>query len=92
MKKKSIQSSVLNHFTESFESLNLFYVIIIINVFTLLFNRKKIQLMKIKGQSDIEQQWLFHGTGKSKVENICLYNFDCRISESKRQGHVLGKG
>ncbi|XP_053506264.1 protein mono-ADP-ribosyltransferase PARP11-like isoform X2 [Ictalurus furcatus] len=57
-----------------------------------LYSRKKIQLMRIKGQSDIEQRWLFHGTGKNKVENICLYNFDCRISESKRQGHVLGKG
>ncbi|XP_017349400.3 protein mono-ADP-ribosyltransferase PARP11 isoform X2 [Ictalurus punctatus] len=57
-----------------------------------LYSRKKIQLMRIKGQSDIEQRWLFHGTGKNNVENICLYNFDCRISESKRQGHVLGKG
>ncbi|XP_026778693.3 protein mono-ADP-ribosyltransferase PARP11-like isoform X2 [Pangasianodon hypophthalmus] len=57
-----------------------------------LYCKKKSQLMRIKGQSDIEERWLFHGTGKHNVHNICLYNFDCRISESRRHGHVLGKG
>ncbi|KAK3517526.1 hypothetical protein QTP70_012612 [Hemibagrus guttatus] len=57
-----------------------------------LYCKKKSQLMRIKGQSDIEEQMLFHGTGKNNLHNICLYNFDCRLSNSKRHGHVLGKG
>ncbi|XP_060759599.1 protein mono-ADP-ribosyltransferase PARP11-like isoform X2 [Neoarius graeffei] len=57
-----------------------------------LYCRKKSQLMRIKGQLDIEERMLFHGTGKNNVHNICLYNFDCRISESRRCGHIYGKG
>ncbi|KAK2832416.1 hypothetical protein Q7C36_015878 [Tachysurus vachellii] len=57
-----------------------------------LYCKKKSQLMKIKGQSDIEERMLFHGTGKNNLHNICLYNFDFRLSNSKRDGHVLGKG
>ncbi|XP_067283430.1 protein mono-ADP-ribosyltransferase PARP11 isoform X1 [Pseudorasbora parva] len=57
-----------------------------------LFRRKKIQLMRIKGQSDIEEQILFHGTSKKNVHSICTFNFSCRLSDKKRRGHVLGKG
>ncbi|XP_053364382.1 protein mono-ADP-ribosyltransferase PARP11-like isoform X2 [Clarias gariepinus] len=57
-----------------------------------LYCRKKTQLMRIKGQSDIEERMLFHGTGKNNLDSICLYNFDCRISESVRYGHLYGKG
>ncbi|KAM9467826.1 protein mono-ADP-ribosyltransferase PARP11-like [Clarias gariepinus] len=57
-----------------------------------LYCRKKSQLMRIKGQSEIEERMLFHGTGKNYVDSICLYNFDCRISESVRYGHLYGKG
>ncbi|XP_046729007.1 protein mono-ADP-ribosyltransferase PARP11 [Silurus meridionalis] len=58
-----------------------------------LYCRKKKQLMRIKGTSDINEEWLFHGTGKNNVHNICLYNFNCRISKKLRKhGHILGKG
>ncbi|KAF5897154.1 poly [ADP-ribose] polymerase 11-like, partial [Clarias magur] len=57
-----------------------------------LYCRKKSQLMRIKGQSDIEERMLFHGTGKNYVDSICLYNFDCRIPETVKYGHLYGKG
>ncbi|XP_048012775.1 protein mono-ADP-ribosyltransferase PARP11-like isoform X3 [Megalobrama amblycephala] len=57
-----------------------------------LFCRKKIQLMRIKGQSDIEEQMLFHGTSAKSVRSICTFNFSCRLSDKRRKGHVLGKG
>ncbi|XP_043093937.1 protein mono-ADP-ribosyltransferase PARP11-like [Puntigrus tetrazona] len=57
-----------------------------------LFCRKKIQLMRIKGQSDIEEQMLFHGTDAKNVQSICTFNFNCRLSDKKRRGHVYGKG
>ncbi|KAF5897155.1 poly [ADP-ribose] polymerase 11-like isoform X2, partial [Clarias magur] len=56
-----------------------------------LYCRKKTQLMRIKGLSDIEERMLFHGTGKNNVDSICLYNFDCRISESVGSVHLYGK-
>ncbi|XP_016392035.1 poly [ADP-ribose] polymerase 11-like isoform X1 [Sinocyclocheilus rhinocerous] len=57
-----------------------------------LFCRKKIQLMRIKGQSDIEEQMLFHGTDAKNVHSICTFNFNCRLSDKKRRGHIYGKG
>ncbi|XP_050959395.1 protein mono-ADP-ribosyltransferase PARP11 isoform X2 [Labeo rohita] len=57
-----------------------------------LFCRKKIQLMRIKGQSDIEEQMLFHGTSAKNVHSICTFNFNCRLSDKKRKAHILGKG
>ncbi|KAM9468261.1 protein mono-ADP-ribosyltransferase PARP11-like isoform 2-T3 [Clarias gariepinus] len=57
-----------------------------------LYCRKKSQLMRLKGQSDIEEKRLFHGTNKNNVYGICLYNFDCRISDSVRHAHLYGKG
>ncbi|XDV25306.1 hypothetical protein PO909_029242 [Leuciscus waleckii] len=57
-----------------------------------LFCRKKIQLMRIKGQSEIEEQMLFHGTSAKNVHSICTFNFNCRLSDKRRRGHVLGKG
>ncbi|XP_056116170.1 protein mono-ADP-ribosyltransferase PARP11 isoform X1 [Rhinichthys klamathensis goyatoka] len=57
-----------------------------------LFCRKKTQLMRIKGQSDIEEQMLFHGTSAKNVHSICTFNFNCRLSDKRRRGHVLGKG
>ncbi|XP_077090134.1 protein mono-ADP-ribosyltransferase PARP11 [Siphateles boraxobius] len=57
-----------------------------------LFCRKKIQLMRIKGQSDIEEQMLFHGTSAKNVHSICTFNFNCRLSDKRRRGHILGKG
>ncbi|KAG1953452.1 protein mono-ADP-ribosyltransferase PARP11-like isoform X3 [Pimephales promelas] len=57
-----------------------------------LFCRKKTQMMRIKGQSDIEEQMLFHGTSAKNVHSICTFNFNCRLSDKRRRGHVLGKG
>ncbi|XP_052410935.1 protein mono-ADP-ribosyltransferase PARP11 [Carassius gibelio] len=57
-----------------------------------LFCRKKIQLMRIKGQSDIKEQMLFHGTDAKNVHSICTFNFNCRLSDTKRTAHVYGKG
>ncbi|XP_053350633.1 protein mono-ADP-ribosyltransferase PARP11-like [Clarias gariepinus] len=57
-----------------------------------LYCRKKSQLNRIKGQSHIEERLLFHGTGITNVDSLFLYNFDCRISESVRSGHLYGKG
>ncbi|XP_076860848.1 protein mono-ADP-ribosyltransferase PARP11 isoform X2 [Brachyhypopomus gauderio] len=57
-----------------------------------LYSRKKTQLMRIKGQSDIEEQRLFHGTKTSNLHSICTYNFECRMSDGRRNGYVLGKG
>lgn len=54
--------------------------------------RKKIQLMRIKGQSEIEEQMLFHGTSAKNVHSICTFNFNCRLSEKRRRGHIFGKG
>ncbi|XP_073722762.1 protein mono-ADP-ribosyltransferase PARP11-like [Misgurnus anguillicaudatus] len=57
-----------------------------------LFSRKKIQLMRIKGESEIEEQKLFHGTSSNNLHSICTFNFNCRLPERKIIGHVLGKG
>ncbi|KAL1276072.1 hypothetical protein QQF64_035695 [Cirrhinus molitorella] len=57
-----------------------------------LFCRKKIQLMRIKGQSGIKEEMLFHGTSAKNVHSICTYNFNCRLSDKKRKAHILGKG
>ncbi|XP_026870388.2 protein mono-ADP-ribosyltransferase PARP11-like [Electrophorus electricus] len=54
--------------------------------------RKKAQLMRIKGQSHIEEQRLFHGTSRDNVHSICKYNFECRLSDKRRHGCVYGKG
>ncbi len=48
--------------------------------------------MRIKGQSDIEELKLFHGTDAKNVHSICTFNFNCRLSDEKRRGHVYGKG
>ncbi|XP_057213071.1 protein mono-ADP-ribosyltransferase PARP11 [Triplophysa rosa] len=57
-----------------------------------LFCRKKIQLMRIKGQSAIEEQNLFHGTRAENLHSISTFNFNCRLSDSKRGLHLYGKG
>ncbi|XP_036433226.1 protein mono-ADP-ribosyltransferase PARP11-like [Colossoma macropomum] len=57
-----------------------------------LYCRKRAQLKRIKGQPDIEEQMLFHGTSRDNVHSICLYNFDCNLSDQRRRAHVLGKG
>ncbi|XP_017552475.1 protein mono-ADP-ribosyltransferase PARP11-like isoform X2 [Pygocentrus nattereri] len=57
-----------------------------------LYCRKRAQLKKLKGQPDIEEQMLFHGTSRDNVHSICLYNFDCNLSDQKRRAHILGKG
>lgn len=57
-----------------------------------LFCRKKVQLMRIRGQSDIKEQMLFHGTDAKNVHSICTFNFNCRLSDKKRKAHVYGKG
>lgn len=56
------------------------------------FLGKKIQLMRIKGQSDINEEMLFHGTGAKNVHSISTFNFNCRLPDMKRKGHILGKG
>ncbi|KAM9500818.1 protein mono-ADP-ribosyltransferase PARP11-like [Clarias gariepinus] len=74
-------------------TLNIYFIYRIQNVdLWALYCRKKSQLKRIKGQSHIEERWLFHGTGMDNVHSICLYNFDCRISESVRSGNFYGKG
>ncbi|XP_073670240.1 uncharacterized protein [Paramisgurnus dabryanus] len=57
-----------------------------------LYCRKKIQLMKIKGQSEIEEQKLFHGTSVNNLHSICTFNFNCRLPQSKRRRHTYGNG
>ncbi|XP_073691740.1 protein mono-ADP-ribosyltransferase PARP11-like [Garra rufa] len=57
-----------------------------------LFCRKKVQLMRIKGQSDIKEEKLFHGTSAKNVHSICTFNFNCKLSDKKRMAHVFGKG
>ncbi|XP_060936186.1 protein mono-ADP-ribosyltransferase PARP11-like isoform X1 [Limanda limanda] len=54
------------------------------------FCRKKTQLRKVKRTLDIEEQMLFHGTGRSNVQAICKFNFDWRLTGS--HGDVYGKG
>lgn len=57
-----------------------------------LFCRRKIHMMRTKGQSHIEEQNLFHGTKSKNLPSIYTYNFNCRLSDKRRVGHVLGKG
>ncbi|XP_066524125.1 protein mono-ADP-ribosyltransferase PARP11 isoform X2 [Hoplias malabaricus] len=57
-----------------------------------LYCRKRTQLMRIKGQSQIEEQMLFHGTSQYNVQSICKYNFDCNLSDQRRSAHIFGKG
>ncbi|KAG9280432.1 poly ADP-ribose polymerase 11-like [Astyanax mexicanus] len=57
-----------------------------------LYCRKRTQLMRIKGVSELEEQMLFHGTSRDNVHNICTYNFDCNLSDQRRTAHVFGKG
>uniref|UniRef100_A0A8C6TQP8 Poly [ADP-ribose] polymerase n=1 Tax=Neogobius melanostomus TaxID=47308 RepID=A0A8C6TQP8_9GOBI len=52
--------------------------------------RKKKQLMRIHGVTDIQERRLFHGTKNSNVDSICKYNFDIRVAGY--HGHVYGKG
>ncbi|KAE8613644.1 hypothetical protein XENTR_v10007803 [Xenopus tropicalis] len=42
--------------------------------------RKKAQLKKKKGASEINEEMLFHGTDTAFVEAICIHNFDWRIN------------
>ncbi|XP_073722776.1 protein mono-ADP-ribosyltransferase PARP11-like [Misgurnus anguillicaudatus] len=57
-----------------------------------LYCRKKIQLMRIKGESEIEEQKLFHGTSSNNLHSICTFNFNCRLPQSKRRRHTYGNG
>ncbi|MEE6477291.1 hypothetical protein FKM82_011455 [Ascaphus truei] len=52
--------------------------------------RKKAQLKKKKGVSEINEQMLFHGTSSEFVNAICIHNFDWRINGM--HGAVYGKG
>ncbi|XP_026219067.1 protein mono-ADP-ribosyltransferase PARP11 [Anabas testudineus] len=52
--------------------------------------RKKKQLMRIQGVSEIPERRLFHGTNVANVDTICKYNFDVRLAG--RHGHIFGKG
>ncbi|KAF7670031.1 hypothetical protein LDENG_00074280 [Lucifuga dentata] len=54
-----------------------------------LFCRKKIQLMRIQGVSEIKEKRLFHGTKRINVDSICTNNFDLRLSG--RHGDTYGK-
>ncbi|KAM9705837.1 protein mono-ADP-ribosyltransferase PARP11-like [Menidia menidia] len=55
-----------------------------------MYCRKKIQLKRIRGVSQIQERRLFHGTDMSNVDSICKYNFDLRLAG--QHGHVHGKG
>uniref|UniRef100_A0A4W5R3J2 Poly [ADP-ribose] polymerase n=1 Tax=Hucho hucho TaxID=62062 RepID=A0A4W5R3J2_9TELE len=55
-----------------------------------LYCRKKIQLGRIQGVTEVKEEKLFHGTQVSNVHSICTYNFDNRLAGIN--GHVLGKG
>ncbi|KAG8438834.1 hypothetical protein GDO86_005141 [Hymenochirus boettgeri] len=44
------------------------------------FCRKKAQLKKKKGVSEINEEMLFHGTDIAFVDAICIHNFDWRIN------------
>lgn len=52
--------------------------------------RKKKQLMRIHGVTDIKERRLFHGTKNHNVDTICKHNFDMRLAGY--HGHVYGKG
>ncbi|XP_040295224.1 protein mono-ADP-ribosyltransferase PARP11 isoform X1 [Bufo bufo] len=52
--------------------------------------RKKAQLKKKKGLSQIAEEMLFHGTSNEFVNAICIHNFDWRINGI--HGAVYGKG
>ncbi|KAM9312515.1 protein mono-ADP-ribosyltransferase PARP11 [Gastrophryne carolinensis] len=54
------------------------------------FCRKKAQMKKRKGVSDIREEFLFHGTSNEFVDAICIHNFDWRINGMN--GTVYGKG
>ncbi|CAJ1054829.1 protein mono-ADP-ribosyltransferase PARP11 [Xyrichtys novacula] len=55
-----------------------------------LYCRKKQQLMRIHGVTEIQERRLFHGTDAKNVETICKYNFDVRLAG--QHGHSYGKG
>ncbi|XP_072530303.1 protein mono-ADP-ribosyltransferase PARP11-like [Salminus brasiliensis] len=57
-----------------------------------LYCRKKKQLMRLKGRSEIEEEMLFHGTSRDNMHTICMYNFDCNLPDQRRKAHVYGKG
>ncbi|XP_029453174.1 protein mono-ADP-ribosyltransferase PARP11 isoform X3 [Rhinatrema bivittatum] len=44
------------------------------------FCRKKAQLKKKRGVSEINEKMLFHGTSNEFVEAICIHNFDWRVN------------
>lgn len=44
----------------------------------------------MKRTLDIEERMLFHGTGHSNIQAICMFNFDWRLTGSN--GDVYGKG
>ncbi|KAM4677791.1 protein mono-ADP-ribosyltransferase PARP11 isoform 2-T7 [Discoglossus pictus] len=52
--------------------------------------RKKAQLKKKKGVSEINEEMLFHGTSTEFVNAICVHNFDWRINGM--HGTLYGKG
>ncbi|XP_047431950.1 protein mono-ADP-ribosyltransferase PARP11 [Mugil cephalus] len=55
-----------------------------------IYCRKKAQLSRIKGVTDIPERRLFHGTDVKNVDSICKYNFDLRLAG--KHGNVYGKG
>ncbi|XP_073669770.1 protein mono-ADP-ribosyltransferase PARP11 [Paramisgurnus dabryanus] len=57
-----------------------------------LYCRKKLQLKRINRQTEIEEQMLFHGTSFNNLHSICTFNFNCRLPDWRRSGHIFGKG
>ncbi|KAL7827857.1 hypothetical protein AOLI_G00310090 [Acnodon oligacanthus] len=103
--EKPYQAFCLNQDTDEFKKVEKYIQEIgllhkpIINIYRIqnvdlweLYCRKRAQLKKLKGQPDIEEQMLFHGTSRDNVHSICLYNFDCNLSDQRRRAHILGKG
>ncbi|XP_029453173.1 protein mono-ADP-ribosyltransferase PARP11 isoform X2 [Rhinatrema bivittatum] len=54
------------------------------------FCRKKAQLKKKRGVSEINEKMLFHGTSNEFVEAICIHNFDWRVNGI--HAAIYGKG
>ncbi|XP_041636825.1 protein mono-ADP-ribosyltransferase PARP11-like [Cheilinus undulatus] len=55
-----------------------------------MYCRKKKQLMRLKGDKEIQERRLFHGTKNKNVDTICKYNFDLRLAG--HHGSLYGKG
>ncbi|XP_066445304.1 protein mono-ADP-ribosyltransferase PARP11-like [Eleutherodactylus coqui] len=82
---------VANRFGESMDKNRITNVLRIQNLDLWEFYcRKKAQLKKKKGLSEIAEEMLFHGTSNESANAICIQNFDWRINGI--HGAVYGKG